>query len=55
MTRYPKAARSAHIKCISCNAPVTETIEGEYVCVEYSDRLITEHIQKATPSIAEDD
>ena len=53
MTRYPKAARSAHIKCI--NTSVTETIEGEYARVECGDRPITEHIRKATPSIAEDD
>ena len=34
MSRYPRNARSAAIKCISCNAPVTETIDNEYICVE---------------------
>lgn len=33
MARYPRAARSARIKCISCNAPVVETIDGGYACV----------------------
>ena len=33
MSRYPRGARSAAITCIPCNAPVTETIDGEYVCV----------------------
>jgi predicted RNA-binding Zn-ribbon protein involved in translation (DUF1610 family) len=33
MSRYPRAARNAAIKCIPCNAPVTETADGEYVCV----------------------
>jgi len=33
MARYPRTARDAAIKCISCNAPVTETIDNRYVCV----------------------
>lgn len=33
MGRYPRAARDAVIKCIPCNAPVTETMDGTYVCV----------------------
>jgi hypothetical protein len=33
MTRYPRSARSARIKCIPCNAPVVETVGGGYVCV----------------------
>ncbi|MDY6774707.1 MAG: hypothetical protein SV253_01235 [Halobacteria archaeon] len=32
--RYPRKARTARIKCISCNAPVTQTVEGSYVCVD---------------------
>ncbi|WP_336344914.1 hypothetical protein [Halalkalicoccus ordinarius] len=34
MSRYPREARSARIKCIDCNAPVTRTTDGQYVCVE---------------------
>ena len=34
MGRYPRSARNAAIKCIACNAPVTETVDGEYVCVD---------------------
>lgn len=33
MDRYPRAARSARIKCVSCNAPVVETVDGGYACV----------------------
>ena len=32
MSRYPREARSAKIKCIACNAPVVETVDG-YACV----------------------
>lgn len=34
MTRYPRSARSARIKCIACNAPVVETVGNSYVCVD---------------------
>ena len=34
MSRYPRVARGARIKCITCNAPVVETIGDEYVCVD---------------------
>lgn len=37
MARYPRAARSARIKCVSCNAPAVETVEDRYVCVECGD------------------
>lgn len=33
MSRYPRAARDAKIKCMTCNAPVTETVDGGYACV----------------------
>ncbi len=33
MTRYPRPARNARIKCIACNAPVVETVGGGYACV----------------------
>ena len=41
MARYPRAARSARIKCISCNAPVVETIDGGYACVGCGDSPIS--------------
>lgn len=34
MSRYPRAARDAKIKCMHCNAPVTETVDGGYACVD---------------------
>lgn len=34
MGRYPRAARDAAVKCISCNAPAVRTVGGDYVCVE---------------------
>lgn len=34
MGRYPRAAREAAVKCISCNAPAVGTVSGDYVCVE---------------------
>ncbi|MFB6297918.1 MAG: hypothetical protein ABEH56_05300 [Salinirussus sp.] len=34
MSRFPKKVREAAVKCISCNAPVVETVGGEYVCVK---------------------
>jgi len=55
MSRYPRAARSAAIKCIPCNAPVTETVDGEYVCVQCGDAPITERTRTTAPSVAADD
>lgn len=34
MSRYPRPVRSAHIKCIACNAPVIKTVDGTYYCVD---------------------
>lgn len=34
MGRYPKSVRAAAIKCLSCNAPVVETVSERYVCIE---------------------
>jgi predicted RNA-binding Zn-ribbon protein involved in translation (DUF1610 family) len=34
MSRYPRSVRSAHLKCIPCNAPVVETIDGGFHCVD---------------------
>jgi len=40
MGRYPKPARAASLKCISCNASVAEAIGGSFVCVECEDEPI---------------
>jgi predicted RNA-binding Zn-ribbon protein involved in translation (DUF1610 family) len=42
MAGYPRPARSARLKCISCNAPVVETVDEEYVCVDCGGSPITE-------------
>jgi hypothetical protein len=34
MARYPRPARNARIKCVSCNAPVVSTVDGGYHCVD---------------------
>ena len=34
MGRYPRQVRDARLKCIDCNAPVVETVEGAYACVD---------------------
>jgi hypothetical protein len=34
MATYHRRAREARVKCLPCNAPVTETMDGDYVCVE---------------------
>jgi DNA-directed RNA polymerase subunit RPC12/RpoP len=44
MGRYPRTARDARIKCIPCNAPVTRTIEGKYVCVECGNSPIEDRV-----------
>jgi predicted RNA-binding Zn-ribbon protein involved in translation (DUF1610 family) len=34
MSRYPRDARNAQMKCIDCNAPVVKTTDEEFVCVD---------------------
>ncbi len=34
VSSYPRAARQSRVKCISCNAPVVQTVDDRYVCVE---------------------
>lgn len=34
MSTYSREARNAAVKCISCNAPVVTTVDGDRVCVE---------------------
>jgi len=48
MGRYPKSVRDSAIKCISCNAPVAETVDGRYVCVDCGEEPITAN--KPAPS-----
>jgi predicted RNA-binding Zn-ribbon protein involved in translation (DUF1610 family) len=43
MSRYPRKARNARLKCISCNAPVVETIDSSYVCIECGENPLREH------------
>lgn len=50
MTRYPREARGASIKCISCNAPVTQTVEGKYVCVKCGDEPVKTRSEATTES-----
>jgi len=52
MSRYPRAARNARIKCIACNAPVTETVEGEYVRVECGETAVQERSHSPGPASA---
>ncbi|MDL5363695.1 hypothetical protein [Halalkalicoccus sp. NIPERK01] len=43
MSRYPRQARNARIKCIACNAPVVRTADEEYVCVDCGESPIRPH------------
>lgn len=42
MGRYPWSVRHAAVKCIPCNAPATNTVGAEYVCVECGRALISQ-------------
>ncbi|PSQ49332.1 hypothetical protein BRD15_03625 [Halobacteriales archaeon SW_6_65_15] len=58
MRRYPRQVRDARLKCIECNAPVVETVEGSYACVDCgsepvsprSDSIATASEDTATPA-----
>jgi DNA-directed RNA polymerase subunit RPC12/RpoP len=58
MGRYPRQVRDARLKCIECNAPVVETVEGSYACVDCgsepvsarSDSIATASEDTATPA-----
>ena len=41
MGRYPRQVRDARLKCIECNAPVVETVEGSYACVDCGAEPVT--------------
>lgn len=45
MSRYPRPVRNAALKCIPCNAPIVETTDGEYACVDCG----TARIRRRTP------
>lgn len=34
MATYPQHVRATRMKCIGCNAPVVETVDDRFVCVE---------------------
>ncbi|UPV98946.1 hypothetical protein M0R88_10440 [Halorussus gelatinilyticus] len=55
MARYPRTARDAALKCISCNAPVIQTVDDRYVCVECGESPITPtSVADTTPTAADD-
>jgi DNA-directed RNA polymerase subunit RPC12/RpoP len=54
MSRYPPAARNAAIKCIPCNAPMTKTVEGKYVCVSCGREPIKGIDEKTSQPVADD-
>jgi DNA-directed RNA polymerase subunit RPC12/RpoP len=41
MGRYPRQVRDARLKCIECNAPVVETVEGSYACVDCGSKPVS--------------
>ena len=50
MGRYPREARDARMKCIECNAPVVETVEGSYACVSCGSSPISERSNSGPPT-----
>lgn len=53
MGRYPKPVRAATLKCIACNAPVVETVDDGYVCVECGESPIEPRSDDGAPSVAD--
>lgn len=53
MTRYPRTARATRLKCIDCNAPVVETVDGDYACVDCGDMPIEHHETTTVPGEAD--
>ncbi len=39
--RFPTQARAAAVKCVTCNAPGTQTVEKDYVCVTCGKTVLT--------------
>ncbi len=53
MSRYPKSVRAASIKCIACNAPVVQTVDGAYGCVKCGESPIEKNEQgQKEPAVA---
>ncbi len=44
MGRYPRTVRDAQIKCITCNAPVVQTVENAFVCVGCGESPVNERV-----------
>ncbi|WP_167599449.1 hypothetical protein [Halorussus marinus] len=55
MGRYPRQVRDARLKCIECNAPVVETVEGNYACVDCGAEPVRTRTGEAGPRPAADD
>ena len=53
MARYPRTARDAALKCLPCNAPVTQTVDGRYVCVKCGESPLKQKTQ--VPRVASTD
>lgn len=53
MSRYPRQARNARIKCIDCNAPVVRTTDGEYVCVACGESPVRRYADAGDESVAD--
>ena len=54
MGRYPREARDARMKCIECNAPVVETVEGSYACVSCGSSPISARSNSSGPPATDD-
>ena len=50
MARYPRPVRDARIKCIACNAPVVETVDDGYHCVDCGGSPVTSHSEASSHS-----
>jgi predicted RNA-binding Zn-ribbon protein involved in translation (DUF1610 family) len=55
MSRYPRTARDATFKCISCNAPVTTTVDDRYVCVSCGEYPLKHNTDTTGMASANDD
>lgn len=53
MGRYPRTVRATRLKCIACNAPIVETVDGDYACVDCGDTPIESH--DSTVAVGESD
>lgn len=53
MSRYPRAARNAQIKCIDCNAPVVRTTDEQYVCVACGESPVHRYADTKDGSVAD--